>query len=89
MILDGQPGKMCRRHRLSEDSAREGSSQRCMEIKHSLRQSLEILERARVPGSWNTAGEESEKTQGQRSMEGRGVPLGCHCVILASTVNDT
>ena len=22
MILDGQPGKMCRRHRLSEDSAR-------------------------------------------------------------------
>lgn len=75
MILDGQPGKMCRRHRLSEDSARGGkASQRCMEISAPEAEPGNSGE-GKESQELNTAGEESEKTQGQRSAEGRGCLL--------------
>lgn len=49
----------------------EGRSQRYMEIKHSLRQSLEILERAKSPRELEQSRRSSGKMQVQRSMEGR------------------
>ena len=48
----------------------EGRSQGYMEIKHSLRQSLEILERAKSPRELEQS-RSSGKMQVQRSMEGR------------------
>lgn len=79
---------MCRRHRLSEDSARGGKSQRCMEIKHSLRQSLEILEGQESQGA-GTQQEESEKRKVRDLAEGERCLLDAIGKILASTVNDT